>query len=79
MPYIVQRAGLQIWKLILVSYNYHSWPDKDSYSNQLGSRLISKFAFLSCVGHRADHLGHTSSFGGPGPLVWANPSLAVRV
>jgi len=22
-PYIVQRAGLQIWKLILVGYNYH--------------------------------------------------------
>ena len=22
-PYIVQRAGLQMWKLILVSYNCH--------------------------------------------------------
>jgi hypothetical protein len=45
-PYIVRGAGLQIWKLIVVDYNCHSWPDKDSYSNRLGSCLISKFSFL---------------------------------
>jgi hypothetical protein len=78
-PYIVRGAGLQIWKLILVSYNCHCWPDKDSYSNRPGSCLISKFAFLLCVGRRADQLGHASSSSGPGPRVWASPSLAVRV
>jgi hypothetical protein len=55
-PYIVRGAGLQIWKLILLGYNYHNWPDKDSYSNRPGSCLISKFAFLPCVGRRADRL-----------------------
>ena len=32
-PYIAWGTGLQIWKLILASYNCHRWPDKDSYSN----------------------------------------------
>jgi hypothetical protein len=68
-PYIVRGAGLQIWKLILLGYNCHSWSDKDSYSNRPGSCLISRFAFLPCVGRRADRLGHASSSGGPGPLV----------
>jgi hypothetical protein len=72
-------AGLQIWKLILLGYNYHSWPDKDSYSNLPESCLISKFAFLHCVGRQADRLGHASSSDGSGPLVWASPSLAIGV
>jgi hypothetical protein len=79
LPYIVRGAGLQIWKLILPGYNWHSWSDKDSYSNLPGSCLISKFACLPCVGRRADRLGHVSSFDGPGRLVWASPSLAIGV
>jgi hypothetical protein len=78
-PYIVRRPGLQIWKLILPVYNCHSWLDKDSYPNRPRSCLISKFAFLPCVGRRADRLGHASSFDGTGPLVWASPSLAIGV
>jgi hypothetical protein len=67
-PYIVRGVGLQIWKLILVGYNSHSWPDKDSYSNRPGSCLISKFAFLPYAGCRSDQLGRASS------LSWAEPT-----
>jgi hypothetical protein len=77
-PYIVRRAGLQIWKLILVGYNCQSWPDKDSYSNQPGSYLISKFAFLSCTGRRADQLGHASSLSWAGPTGLSQPKSSRR-
>jgi len=45
-PYIVQRAGLQIWKLILVGYNCHRYYNINSYSNRLESCLISTSCFL---------------------------------
>jgi hypothetical protein len=52
----------------LSGYNCHSWPNKDPYSNRPGSCLISKFAFLPCMGRRADRLGHASSSD------WAEPT-----
>ena len=52
-PYIVRGAGLQIWKLILVSYNCHMWPDKDSYSNRPGSCLVAKSVLIPCAGLRS--------------------------
>ena len=78
-PYIVRGAGLQIWKLILISYNCHKWPDKDSYSNRPGSCLIAKSVLTPCAGLRTGWLGRASSFSGPDPLIRAGPSLAIRV
>jgi hypothetical protein len=77
-PYIVREVGLQIWKLILVGYNYHSWPDKDSYSNRPGSCLIFKFDFLPCTGRRADRLGHASSLSWAGPIGLSQPKSSHR-
>ena len=75
-PYIVRGAGLQIWKLILASYNCHMRPDKDSYSNRPGSCLIAKSALTPCVGLQPGWLGRTSSFGWTEPIDPGRPKLS---
>ena len=75
-PYIVRGAGLQIWKLILVNYNCHMWPDKDSYSNRPGSYLIAKSTLTPCAGLQPGWLGRTSSFGWTGPIDPGRPKLS---
>ena len=75
-PYIVWGAGLQIWKPILVSYNCHIWPDKDSYSNRPGSCLIAKSALTPCAGLRSGWLGRTSSFEWTEPIDPGWPKLS---